>query len=229
MHKKLPLAALISSALSFNAFANFNDQVNSYKAHEHSLIHSESQALAKARLKSRLNTEQNLALVNHVIAMAKGSYNKNIPHGGRAARGAILFVSFSMPTPLIIQMSQQAAQFHIPVMLRGLVDNNMPKTLQRLMDIKQAAKKQSVPFSGIGIDPVWFDQFAITAVPALVVTLRPARCIAQKVCKDQPFDVVYGNSSINRSLNLIATEGSKAIAPIAKEILSEDRRGDSHG
>lgn len=217
MKKVLLAAALILTSSA--SFANFNDEVNDYKHIEHGLLASQgAQVSAMAKL-SQANASKNNKLAAHFLHLARDSFNGALPHGGKVADGAILFVSFSMPASLIIDMANQAQSLGIAVIIRGLVDNKMPQTLQRIMDLKRLAKSMHKPFSGIGIDPVWFEQFHITAVPALVVTRRPAGCIAQSYCKDQPFDVVYGNAPISESLKEIASRGSKVPAGVAKRIL----------
>ena len=106
--------------------------------------------------------------------------------------------------------------------MNGLKDNDFKKTIETFASLHQKAEKQHLNFQGISIDPVWFQQFSISKVPALVVTERPAHCEAQTVCINQPFDVVYGNASIKKSLALIAEKGTAGSA-IAKKIL-----GDGH-
>lgn len=212
---------IITACLAITVWANFNDEVNTYKAHEKTLLAGQQNQVSKLGRLSQVQIQKNLALVNHFISQAHGSYKQNLHAGGKAADGAILFVSFSMPKALILQMASQAEQYHIPVMLRGMVANSVPKTLQAIMDLKSAAKKVHQHFSGVGIDPVWFEQFHITAVPALVVTRRPAGCVAEKYCANQPFDVVYGNQSIEDSLYEIAQKGSAIPRKVALELLEE--------
>jgi len=119
------------------------------------------------------------------------------------AKDAVVFVSFSMPDSLLVDLSEQAHAFHIPVVMRGLVENDFKKTLERLALVKAYADKNHNHFYGIAIDPLWFEQFAIRSVPALVVTQRPTDCENQKHCPHQRFDVVYGNTSIKEGLEII--------------------------
>ncbi|MDA0910338.1 MAG: type-F conjugative transfer system pilin assembly protein TrbC [Proteobacteria bacterium] len=217
---------MLLSILAINfSFANFNDEVNAYKQTEKTIFKDNAKAVDAINSMSQAQVSSNLDLVNNFIDQASGSargiIQQKTGQGGKAADGAMLFISFSMPKSLIIQMSMQAAKYHIPVIIRGLVDNKMPKTLQYILDIQQLAKKENLKFSGVSIDPVWFDQFDITAVPALVVTQRPANCIYQKMCPNQPFDVVYGNQSIHDSLMDIADNGSAIPQKVAKAILAK--------
>lgn len=222
MFIQLLKVSMISVLLSGVSFANFNDEVTSYKHYEKGLIESQSQSVSAIKTSaSVMNYHQFDQLINQgrneVNQLAHQRSNQSI----KQANGAILFVSFSMPKNLLVEMIDQANAYNIPVIIRGLVDNKVPKTLQAILDVKSKALKEHKHFSGIGIDPVWFEQFAITAVPALVVTQRPANCINQKICPNQPFDVVYGNQSIKTSLEAIAFKGSSIPSAIAKKILGD--------
>ncbi|ALA26646.1 type-F conjugative transfer system pilin assembly protein TrbC [Piscirickettsia salmonis] len=220
--KKIALTVILSIGCQI-AFANFNDEVNAYKVHEKSLIDQNSSKVSALASMSQANVKKNLSLLNQFMGQAQHSAGQTLNHGGKAANGAMLFISTSMPKPLIIQMSIQASKYNIPVIMRGLIDNSMPKTLQAILNIKVLAKKEHLKFSGISIDPVWFDQFDITAVPAFVVTQRPAGCISQKMCPNQPFDVIYGNQSIHDSLLEIAKQGSATPKTVAQTILRKGR------
>lgn len=218
--KKIALIMILAITAPL-VFANFNDEVNRYKAHEKSLIDGQASQVSALANMSQANVKKNLALINQLMGRAQQSANQTLNHGGKAANGAMLFISTSMPKSLIIQMSIQASKYNIPVIMRGLIDNSMPKTLQAILNIKVLAKKEHLKFSGISIDPVWFDQFDITAVPAFVVTQRPAGCISQKMCPNQPFDVIYGNQSIHDSLIEIVQQGSPIPKGVALSILNK--------
>ncbi len=123
---------------------------------------------------------------------------------------AILFVSFSMPEPLLLNLADEAAAMHIPVVIKGLKNNDFKQTVATFSRLSQQAQKQQLNFKGVSIDPHWFNQFHITAVPALVVSTDA-----------QTFDVVYGNASIKKGLELIAQRGEAPTARIAKNILEQ--------
>lgn len=144
------------------------------------------------------------------LRLGRTSLQKNSHRGGKAANGGMIFISLSLPDPLILQLCDGAARYHMPVIIRGLVDNNMPKTLKRLQWLAKSAKKKKMRFKGIAIDPVWFSAFHIDRVPAVLVTTRPANCIAQQQCPHQPFDVIYGTLSIQQALQALARDGQDA-------------------
>lgn len=209
------------------AVANINTDSRTLSQDAKQQIGTQKTAIAAFSTLSRQSVQHNLTLVNHIVQRASQGLTHRLPHaGGKAADGVILFISFSMPDALILQMSQQAAAFHASVVIRGLVKNSFPKTLQRILSLKLQAKKAHSAFAGVGIDPVWFSQFNITAVPALVVTHRPAHCVSEHQCPDQPYDVIYGNQAIADSLHEMARSGSAPIRPIAQRLLA-DAGGDN--
>ncbi len=97
-----------------------------------------------------------------------------------------IFVSFSMPEPLLQQTLMESASLHIPAILNGLYHNSMPETAAKIM-----ALSKEVPQLNLQIDPTAFERFGIHQVPALVVS------------DGQSFDVIYGNLTLAEGLLLM--------------------------
>lgn len=133
-----------------------------------------------------------------------------IPHKEQVVDGAVLFVSFSMPEDLLFSLADEASIYGIPMVLNGLVEGDFKKTIERFSQLQKEAKKQHRTFSGVSIDPIWFEQFKVHKVPALVVSHRPSQCEAELVCAAQTYDIVYGNASVKDALKLIARKGESA-------------------
>lgn len=108
-----------------------------------------------------------------------------------------VFVSFSMPEPLLEQCLAESARLHIPAILNGLIDNSMPKTIQRIEVLSKV-----VPNLNLQIDPTAFERFGIQQVPALVVD------------NGHDFDVLYGNLSLREGLMRIAGHGDSGLTLI---------------
>lgn len=213
----LLLVSLIS--LSGFCFANTNDELARLQLLS-AQIQSEvsSSTIDHMAHDSSQNQNDNRALIDAFMKEAKlGLQNKQSP---QAAPDAILFLSFSMPESLLLGLADQAAQFDIPVVIKGLVKNDFKQTVATFSRLSHTAQKQHLNFKGVSIDPVWFTQFNITAVPALVVSLRPANCLASSLCANQLFDVVYGNVQIKKGLELIAERGENT-SLVAKKILEQ--------
>ncbi|HCX3367405.1 TPA: type-F conjugative transfer system pilin assembly protein TrbC [Legionella pneumophila] len=200
-------------------FANTNDELRHYQkegAHQVSTISSKTIEMLK-RTSSR-NQSEHQSLIDTLMQRSTDSLQSNQKPQG--AEGAILFVSFSMPDSLLFALSDEAARFHIPVVINGLVDGDFKQTIETFKRLNSEAQKQHLNFKGISIDPVWFSQFHITTVPALVVTEPSKSCGSGQSCTNQPFDVVYGNASIKKGLELIAQKGD-AGATLAATILEK--------
>lgn len=202
-----PLLALLCLLPVFSA-ANTNDYINAYQARGL----QQAASIPKATLNA-LKTTSDESLIEHQPLIAEFLSHARTSHPPakpvQAAPGAILFVSFSMPESLLFALADEAAAFDIPVVVNGLVDNDFKKTIERFARLHRDAKTQHRTFKGLSIDPLWFEQFHITQVPALVLS-ETGTCAPQTLCANQPFDVVYGNASIKQSLSLIRDKGDAA-------------------
>ncbi len=152
---------------------------------------------------------------------ASGAYATQVSQdqgGGQKiqkAKGVMLFVSLGMPTLVLRQYLQQSEQYHIPVVIRGLLNNDYATTNDALYKILHPENKDPID-SGVEIDPLWFKDFGISKVPALVV-----------VDDQQNFAVVYGNVPMQKLLSIVATKSTQAdIKAIAQKTLQE---GQSNG
>ncbi|MEN3262954.1 type-F conjugative transfer system pilin assembly protein TrbC [Sodalis endosymbiont of Spalangia cameroni] len=122
--------------------------------------------------------------------------------GQRPAENAVYFVSFSLPLEGLAAMLQETRRFGIPATLRGMVNNDMRETVQRVM-----ALVKNGGADGVQIDPQPFHTFSIQSVPALVV-----QC-------ERGFDVIRGNLHIEDGLRRIAHDGD--CAPVAQALLDK--------
>lgn len=100
------------------------------------------------------------------------------------------FLSSSIPKKTLVPLLKSAQAKQIPVYFNGLIDNSMEKTARYLLTLIQ---KYQV--NGIQIDPLRFDYYGITQVPALV-----------KRCANQ-FDVIYGSLALDEGLAHINRHG----------------------
>ncbi|MCF6768413.1 type-F conjugative transfer system pilin assembly protein TrbC [Thiotrichales bacterium 19S11-10] len=223
--KRWILTFILSVSFSSLSYGNFNDQVNAYKQDEKVILDSQKDTINEVRFNEKVvnSYHQFDQLIDQGKKQLQSIIYSKAPR--RNNTGGMLLVSFSMPKSLLIQMIDQAHDYNIPVVIRGLIDNDFKKTVETILEIKDQAINKHLKFDGIRIDPVWFKQFDIKAVPALVVTKRPSDCIAQKLCPNQKFDVVYGNQSIKDSLIDIQASGSNEIKSVAQSLLNGGHHG----
>lgn len=103
----------------------------------------------------------------------------------------MLFLSLGMPKLTLRQYVTQSNQYHIPLILRGFLQNSYPETAKKIYDILHPKNSKEIR-GGFEVDPLYFKKFHINAVPALVIQ------------KQSHYTVVYGNVPISKLLYLIA-------------------------
>lgn len=143
-------------------------------------------------MKSIMNLEKLLMNVFQKIRHA-GIFLTLILSSTCQASDYMLFISFSMPEKLMIQTLKDASAHKVPVLLNGLIEDSMPKTIKKIMFYTQ-----KVPDLAIQIDPESFQKYQIKKVPALVSD------------NGQVFDVVYGNNSLSTLIDEIQRKGESA-------------------
>jgi conjugal transfer pilus assembly protein TrbC len=113
---------------------------------------------------------------------------------------ALYFVSLGIPEEGLLPMLGDANRFGIPATIRGWLENDLRKTATRMFELSKKDKN-----IGVQIDPTLFQQYGITAVPALVVT-----------CPGH-FDVIRGSLPLQDMLKKIAAQGE--CAATAKQLM----------
>lgn len=113
-----------------------------------------------------------------------------------------VFVSLSMPEQSLKQYAIAAKKAGASLVLRGLVDNSMKKTVQRLQGLIQEINVTVL------IDPTLYRLFKIDKVPAVVVL--PPHEIRFTNDEMRAHDVIYGQTTLNYALQQIAEKGEAA-------------------
>lgn len=117
---------------------------------------------------------------------------------------AVYFVSLGIPEEGLLQMLGDATRLGVPATIRGWLNNDLRKTATRMF---QLSKKQKD--IGVQIDPTLFEQYGITAVPALVVT-----------CQGH-FDVIRGSLPLQAMLQKVAEQGD--CAATARQLVGDGK------
>lgn len=126
----------------------------------------------------------------------------NIPQKSNSE--LLIFVSFSMPKLSLQAWARQATRAGGTLVLRGLVDNSMKKTVARIQELLGPDNS-----TGFTVDPMRFRQFKIESVPAVVVAGMPDPSCQQPLCP-VPYDLLYGDVTLTYSLEKIVEEGEMA-------------------
>ncbi len=115
----------------------------------------------------------------------------------------LVFVSFSMPKQSLQAWARQAKKAGGTLVLRGLVENSLRKTLLQIKDVLGAENLNT-----LNIDPVAFETFGIHTVPAVIVTNQTE--VPALALSDTPrFDVIYGDVGLAYALKKIAEDGEQ--------------------
>ena len=117
-----------------------------------------------------------------------------LPSGCKASKkeGFRIFISFSMPSELLISLDQQAKQIGAKLVIRGLKNNSFKETFEYAKSISEQGIR-------VDIDPKAFDEFGVTQVPAFVIN------------KGTQYDKLVGNVSVAYVLGEFAANGDLKI------------------
>lgn len=107
----------------------------------------------------------------------------------------LIFVSFSLGEPALMQYAHEAKKAGAALVFRGLLGDSMKATVLKLQKIVQKTQASFL------IDPLAFRRFDIQKVPAVVIT-GPAK---------NHFDVVYGLTTLEYALEKMAHKGDAAL------------------
>ena len=134
-------------------------------------------------------------------AIAQGFEAMGQPAPGRASindgPALLVFISFSMPEATLTRLVDQATRARATLVLRGLVEGSLQKTVLRAQGLIGQRKV------GFQIDPQAFDRFSITATPTFVLLKAgavAAPCAAGTCFPGSSFAAVAGDVSIDYAL-----------------------------
>jgi len=116
-----------------------------------------------------------------------------------------------MPDPALERLVDQAARSGATLLLRGLVDDSLQKTVARVTvaRVQRVIGQRKVGFQ---IDPQAFDRFTITATPSFVLIKDrsvPTPCAAGTCFAADSYALAAGDVSIDYALRFIQKTAPK--------------------
>lgn len=118
-----------------------------------------------------------------------------------------VFVSFSMPDITLRRLLSQAQRVGAPLVLRGMVENDMNKTRIKVGKLLDADKKGNTTIEGgLSIDPTLYERFSVSVVPSFVLTDAPVQACTQAGCPTPEFVRLAGDVTVEYALEAIARE-----------------------
>ena len=130
------------------------------------------------------------------------------PSDGNEPR-PLVFVSFSMPEASLRSLLAEAARADSPVVLRGLVDNSMKRTVahfSKLLGTGNSSETTGEPTPSLAIDPTLFERFGVDKVPTFVLPLDTIAPCTPAGCPIPTHLKVAGDVSLVYALDVMARE-----------------------
>lgn len=123
---------------------------------------------------------------------------------GKAGEGlsVYVFASFSLPDASLRSLIKQGELAGVPIVLRGLVNNSIADTMQRVHSLYKGGEKQD---NGAVIDPTLFERFGVDQVPTVVVADSTAGVCTPEACPTPAHVKIAGDVPLRYALDRIAT------------------------
>lgn len=115
----------------------------------------------------------------------------------KAGPALLVFISFAMPEAALTRLIDQAARAHASLVLRGLVDGSLVRTVSRVQQLIGTRKV------AVQIDPQAFDRYAITKTPSFVLVrdgTQPQPCASGLCVPGDGFVTAAGDVSLDYTL-----------------------------
>lgn len=129
----------------------------------------------------------------------------------------VVFLSFSMPRASLEAWMVQCKKSGATPVIRGLINNSFKETIQAMQGFGQNTGP------GIQIDPILFQTFGITQVPAVVFIQAMDECPANMNCKPPRYDRIYGDVSLDYALEKIQSDSEVPENKILQEMIARIR------
>ena len=131
-----------------------------------------------------------------------------------------ILVSFSMPAESLERLAAQAGKAGATLVLRGMVDDSMKRTAEVAAEFVK-----SHPGAQFQIDPTLFRRFAVTRVPAFVLSARAGddhACGKDCDARDT-FASVSGDVTLDYALDYLARRRDRRFSALAERRLKQLR------
>jgi len=124
---------------------------------------------------------------------------------------ALIFVSFAMPEASLKALLDESAKTGAPLVLRGMVDGSMKRTLARLRALVTGVRTDG-PQPTITIDPTAYARFNVDKVPSFVFALESIRPCERETCPTPLHLKVSGDVSLSYALDMMSSQAKSPAA-----------------
>jgi conjugal transfer pilus assembly protein TrbC len=154
-----------------------------------------------------------LTLISFAVSANHTPAQSLLPEVNQAPE-LLVFISFGMPKQSLKQWAEEVKRAEGTLLLRGFIDNSLQKTTQHILELLGPE-----PNIEIAIDPETFQQLKIQMVPAVVIK-QPS---AFNQNASPRFDIVTGDTSLEKALERIKQSGSPEGQKAARHFLKRYR------
>lgn len=115
----------------------------------------------------------------------------------RPGPGLLVFISFAMPEATLARLVDQATRARASLVLRGLVDGSLAKTVARVQGLIGSSQVS------VQIDPQAFDRFSVTQTPTFVLVrdgAQPQSCATGMCFAADAYAMAAGDVSLDYAL-----------------------------
>lgn len=138
----------------------------------------------------------------------------------REGAEVVLLVSAAIPVKTLKALMEQARDHGIKVAFRGVTGDN-PLSFAHFRQFLMTLALERYP--EIVIDPVAFERYQVSAVPALVVSLPPEGETASGCQSAGPYVLVHGDIPVRAALERVVGEAAPALAALARGHLGQGK------
>lgn len=197
---------LMTNSVALAEHDNSNEAMKKRAEALTNAIHQNQASQAAQALRARIQQSQqntlNAAIMKEPLGIKLETFSVSSSASSQPNEWLFIFVSFSMPEQTIKQYLQQAHRTRAWVVLRGLVDNDLTKTLALIESWGKAYL-----IKNILIDPVLYQRFKITKVPTIILTQADYPCPGEDDCLINAVDKLSGDVTLDYALQTFAREG----------------------
>lgn len=131
-----------------------------------------------------------------------------VPHTVADDPPPLVFISFSVPEESLRALLRDAVRTGSPLVLRGMVDNSMKRTMERIGELLGNGKSDKDvvdgPAPSLAVDPTLFERFAVDKVPTFVLPLETAAPCTPSDCPVPDHLKLAGDVSLAYALDVMA-------------------------
>lgn len=114
----------------------------------------------------------------------------------------LVLVSFSMPDSTIKSLIAEASKVGAKLVLRGALDGDIPKTINKIKTISEGQNSASIV-----IDPTVFKRFSVTQVPTFILPLESVKTCTEVDCEVPNHVIASGSATLKYFLEKTSRVG----------------------